>query len=61
MEAPLNIQVSTTRNFCVLADQEKQLFYCVIRRVKQKFSFIKQGEKGWITTMKDSESWHFEH
>ena len=27
---------------------------------KQKFSFIKRVDKGWITTVKDLESWRFE-
>ena len=26
----------------------------------QKFGFIKQVDKGWITTVKDLESWRFE-
>ena len=29
-------------------------------RSKQKFGFIKQVDKGWITTVKDLESWRFE-
>ena len=29
-------------------------------RWKQKFGFIKQVDKGWITTVKDLESWRFE-
>ena len=29
-------------------------------RSKQKFGFIKQVDKCWITTVKDLESWHFE-
>ena len=29
-------------------------------RSKQKFGFIKRVDKGWITTVKDLESWHFE-
>ena len=27
---------------------------------KQKFGFIKRVDKGWITTVKDLESWRFE-
>ena len=27
----------------------------------QKLGFIKRVDKGWITTMKDLESWRFEH
>ena len=30
-------------------------------RSKQKFGFIKWVDKGWITTVKDLESWRFEH
>ena len=33
---------------------------CWWERWKQKFGFIKQVDKGWITTVKDLESWHFE-
>ena len=29
-------------------------------RSKQKFGFIKRVDKGWITTVKDLESWRFE-
>ena len=29
-------------------------------RSKQKFDFIKRVDKGWITTVKDLESWRFE-
>ena len=29
-------------------------------RSKQKFGFIKWVDKGWITTVKDIESWRFE-
>ena len=29
-------------------------------RWKQKFGFIKRVDKGWITTVKDLESWRFE-
>ena len=29
-------------------------------RLKQKFGFIKRVDKGWITTVKDLESWRFE-
>ena len=29
-------------------------------RSRQKFGFIKQVDKGWITTVKDLESWRFE-
>ena len=29
-------------------------------RSKQKFGFIKQVDKGWITTVKNLESWRFE-
>ena len=29
-------------------------------RAKQKFGFIKRVAKGWITTVKDLESWRFE-
>ena len=32
----------------------------MLNYVKQKFGFIKQVAKGWITTMKDLESWRFE-
>ena len=28
--------------------------------LKQKFGFIKRVDKGWITTVKDLESWRFE-
>ena len=28
---------------------------------KQKFGFINQVDKGWITAVKDLESWRFEH
>ena len=28
--------------------------------LKQKFGFIKRIDKGWITTVKDLESWRFE-
>ena len=28
--------------------------------LKQKFSFIKRVDSGWITTVKDLESWRFE-
>ena len=30
-------------------------------RVKPKFGFIQQVDEGWITTVKDLESWHFKH
>ena len=30
------------------------------QRSKQKFGFIKRVDKGWITTVKDLESWRFE-
>ena len=29
-------------------------------RSKQKFGFIKRVDKGWITTVKDLETWRFE-
>ena len=29
-------------------------------RSKRKFGFIKRVDKGWITTVKDLESWRFE-
>ena len=29
-------------------------------RSKQKFGFIKRVDNGWITTVKDLESWRFE-
>ena len=29
-------------------------------RSKQKFGFIKRVDKGWISTVKDLESWRFE-
>ena len=29
-------------------------------RSKQQFGFIKRVDKGWITTVKDLESWRFE-
>ena len=29
-------------------------------RSKEKFGFIKQFDKGWITSVKDLESWPFE-
>ena len=28
--------------------------------LKQKFGFLKRVDKGWITTVKDLESWRFE-
>ena len=31
-----------------------------IRDHEQKFGFIKRVDKGWITTVKDLESWRFE-
>ena len=31
-----------------------------ILELKEKFSFIKRVDKGWITTVKDLESWRFE-
>ena len=33
---------------------------CRWERWKQKFGFIKRVDKGWITTVKDLESWRFE-
>ena len=29
-------------------------------RSKQKFVFFKRVDKGWVTTVKDLESWRFE-
>ena len=34
--------------------------YMDSNQAKQKFSFIKRVDKGWITTVKDLESWRFE-
>ena len=34
----------------------KKLWHYVDKRVKQKFGFIKQVDKGWITIEKDYES-----
>ena len=31
-----------------------------LHKKEQKFGFIKRVDKGWITTVKDLESWRFE-
>ena len=38
----------------------KKLWCCVGGRMKQKCVFFKRVDKSRITTVKDSESWHFE-
>ena len=36
------------------------LIITVLLACLQKFGFIKRVDKGWITTVKDLESWRFE-
>ena len=63
MEQVVRILLETTD---VIAHQDIQA--TTVKRVKlsnntsakQKFGFIKRVDKGWITTVKDLESWRFE-
>ena len=58
-------RLGTERDDHSNADAQRQFAIPVVmigytRLSKQKFDFIKRVDKGWITTVKDLESWRFE-
>ena len=60
-----NSWVLCTHEFKAIEKQRRKVF-CIktaskyIRQTKRKFGFIKLVDEGWITTVKDLESWRFE-
>ena len=64
-------QTSILRSWSQTIAEDRTMFYllrssaivcnpAIIWKPKQKFGFIKRVDKGWITTVKDLESWRFE-
>ena len=55
--SPVQVWIFIVNEFLV---SKETVVLCRWERSKQKFGFIKRVDKGWITTVKDLESWRFE-